>query len=478
MSEPSGGATEEVLRARLSADIIVDPGAGPEVTGDTEAGPRTVTSLQEALSLAEDGDKIFLEAGRYTRAEGWSLTSRVTISGAGAGQCVLVSAGSPTLQICAARPEEGVTRAATPILIQRLQFLNNCDISEEQSGDTEVTSSNAAHLYIISPDTVTVKDCLFSGGERRSGGILIAEEAFYRSLLELEFENPELLSDSGSGMSDKCLRLFVDFCIFTECQRNSCLFSNNQATVIVSNTIMSGCGRLGVSAGEGSSVSLLNCHISDCSLSCVSADNVSTVNILGSYLSDSGGARLASGQGKQFNSGIVVTEKSKATVSRSLLRSHRSAVSVDDADLVFEENCVMDCGTEDSVTEAGLELEQSAVYISRAGNVVIRANNFHNCNLVWQIQHGSSPRIENNNVETCLIGFIVSRGSAPRIEGNSLQCALISVGMVMEKSSGNIYNNTFNYVSNGKLPLSYCLNILCINFLQVWIFTTVVRQFL
>ena len=365
-----------------------------------------------------------------------------------------------------------MTRAATPILIQRLQFLNNCDDCDD-SGDTEVTSSNAAHLYIISPDTVTVKDCLFSGGERRSGGILIAEEAFYRSLLELEFENPELLSDSGSGMSDKCLRLFVDFCIFTECQRNACLFSNNQATVIVSNTTMSACGRLGVSAGEGSSVSLLNCHISDCSLSCVSADNVSTINILGSYLSESGGSRM----GKQFNSGIVVTEKSKATVSRSLLRSHRSAVSVDDADLVFEENCVMDCGTEDSVTEAGLELEQSAVYISRGGNVVVRANNFHNCNLVWQIQHGSSPRIENNNVETCLIGFIVSRGSSPRIEGNSLRCALVSVGMVMEKSSGNIYNNTFNYVSNGKFPIVNCINISRIYFLKVWTFTTVVRQF-
>ena len=92
-----------MIRARLAADIIVDPSASPEVTGNTEAGPRTVTGLQEALNLAEDGHKIFLEAGRYVRPEGWSVTSRVTISGAGAGQCTLVSAGSPTLQICAAR---------------------------------------------------------------------------------------------------------------------------------------------------------------------------------------------------------------------------------------------------------------------------------------------------------------------------------------------------------------------------------------
>ena len=92
-----------MIRARLAADIIVDPSASPEVTGNTEAGPRIVTGLQEALSLARDGHKIFLEAGRYVRPEGWSVTSRVTISGAGAGQCSLVSAGSPTLQICAAR---------------------------------------------------------------------------------------------------------------------------------------------------------------------------------------------------------------------------------------------------------------------------------------------------------------------------------------------------------------------------------------
>ena len=85
--EPYSGATEEVLRARLAADIIVDPEADPEVPGDL--GVRTVTGLQEALGLARDGDKIFLEAGRYTRPEGWSLTSRVSLSGAGAGQVII-----------------------------------------------------------------------------------------------------------------------------------------------------------------------------------------------------------------------------------------------------------------------------------------------------------------------------------------------------------------------------------------------------
>ena len=105
--------------------------------------------------------------------------------------------------------------------------------------------------------TALVRDCVFSGG----GGILIAEEAFYRSLLELEFENPELLSGSGSGMSDRCLRLFVDFCIFSDVKQNCCVFANNQATVIVSNSLLYGCGRSGLSAGEGSSLSVINCEV-------------------------------------------------------------------------------------------------------------------------------------------------------------------------------------------------------------------------
>ena len=37
------------------------------------------------------------------------------------------------------------------------------------------------------------RDCLFIGGPEETGGILVAEEAFYQSLLELEYQNPELL---------------------------------------------------------------------------------------------------------------------------------------------------------------------------------------------------------------------------------------------------------------------------------------------
>ena len=341
--------------------------------------------------------------------------------------CVLVSAGSPTLQVCA-----GLGLRTGEILLQRLQLHN---LYRSAAQEDRVTS-NASHIYIISPDTITVRDCSFVGGDLKNGGILIAEEEFYRSLLELEFENPEMLSCSSEGMSDKCLRLFVDFCIFSDCQKNCCLYSNNQATVVMSNTLMYHCGKVGVSASEGSSVTIINSHISDCLVSCVSVDSVSTINLMGSLLTHSG------------DCGLVLTEHSRGTVSRCMFRHHRSAVSADNSDLVFDENCVMDI-LDDSVTDSGLQLHHSAMYISRQGTVVVQRNNFHNCNLVWQIQHGSSPRIENNNIETCLIGFICGSKSSPRLEQNTFQCVVISIGMVIEGAGGNINNNTFLYMSNG-----------------------------
>ena len=49
----------------------MDPGLGEDE--DTGAAPRTVRSLDTALAIAKDGDKIFLEEGRHTRAQGWQV---------------------------------------------------------------------------------------------------------------------------------------------------------------------------------------------------------------------------------------------------------------------------------------------------------------------------------------------------------------------------------------------------------------------
>lgn len=462
LTQTAGGSNEEILRARISADIIVDPCADEESMNIVnDGGVRIVNNLENALALAKDGDKIFLEEGRYYREDGFSISCRVSLTGASSSECVIVSCGSPTLQICSGLKSASSSAGSSPILLTRLQLLN---LTRDMEQEDLVTSSNASHLYIISPDTVTVKDCLFNGGEHKTGGILIAEEAFYKSLLELEFENPEMLSgESGCGMANTCLKLFVDFCVFSDCSRNCCLFSNNQSVVIMSNSVMRGCGRTGVSAGEGSSVSIINSHISDCSMSCVSSDNVSTLNILGSMLADSRPLTSDTTQrSRQLRSAVVATDNSKVTVSRSLLRNHCSAVTVEDAHLVFDENCVTDI-MDESITSSGLQLDHAAMYLSRAGNIVISRNNFYNCNLVWQLQHGACPRIESNYVDTCLVAVIASGQSQPRIEHNTFSNILISIGMFTESSAGNLYKNIFKYISNGLEIANGCSPVLVKN---------------
>ena len=64
------------MRARLSADIIVDPRAGKEEISD-EDEVKVLTDLEEALRIAKDGDKIFLEPGRYYKEDGFSVSSRI-----------------------------------------------------------------------------------------------------------------------------------------------------------------------------------------------------------------------------------------------------------------------------------------------------------------------------------------------------------------------------------------------------------------
>ena len=71
-----GAPKEEILRARLSADIIVDPRAGKEDISE-EDEVKVLTDLEEALRIARDGDKIFLEAGRYYKEDGFSISSRI-----------------------------------------------------------------------------------------------------------------------------------------------------------------------------------------------------------------------------------------------------------------------------------------------------------------------------------------------------------------------------------------------------------------
>ena len=188
------------------------------------------------------------------------------------------------------------------IHLEHLQFRNKWAGGQEAEAEGETMKSSAAHLYIISASTVTIRDCLFPGGEEGSGGILVAEEAFYQSLLDLECQNPELRGSSG-GVAGGNLRLLIDFCIFSQIRLNAAVHSNNQAVAVLSNCEVRECGGAGVRAEEGSTLNLLNCQVwlalaggrcalaaqvRECGLECVAVDTLSTVNVRGCLLTRSG----------------------------------------------------------------------------------------------------------------------------------------------------------------------------------------------
>jgi len=435
------GKSKEEASRRVGANIIIDPNWDPSSSSSEENGARRkFGDLQEGLSAAKEGDVVYLEQGFYYREEGFTVHCSISLIGSSTRGVQLVSKGAPTLQVCCT----GTTGRAH-IQLQRLQFINKCGFVRSSENYEETMQSSAAHVYVISAASVTVRDCLFPGGEEGAGGVLVAEEAFYQSLLDLECQNPELRGSSG-GVEGGSLRLLMDFCIFSDIRVNAAVHSNNQAVVVLSNCEVRDCGGAGVKAEEGSTLNLLNCQVQGCGTECVSVDTISRLNVRGSLLASSG--TKSSGRAK-YKAGVSLSGRSHGTVVRSLLRHHPSAVSCDDSDLLLEESCVMDISTEEGGNNASLELRHSAVFVRQAGSVVIKGNNFHNCNLVFLLQHGASPSIVNNNVETCLIGFICGARAFPKVEHNLFHCILMSIGMFIEGSRGTVTKNIFQYVANG-----------------------------
>ena len=88
--ETNGAGKEEILRSKITADIIVDQKYTKE---DEHEKGNIFTDLQEALNAASEGDTIFLEEGTYYREEGFNIHCRCRILGASTKGCVLLSKG-------------------------------------------------------------------------------------------------------------------------------------------------------------------------------------------------------------------------------------------------------------------------------------------------------------------------------------------------------------------------------------------------
>lgn len=187
---------ENIERDRAEADIIVDTSQDPTdvkrhkedeakrrlLRRNTEKVPIYVNKLDEALRLAENGEKIFLEAGVYTVSAGegkgassfYVFGKNLSLIGASTKDCILLykkepdtesSPNSPKLEtflICAS--------AGDPTLIKRLTFRN------DNSGSVKTK------FFGVGGGHVQMEDCLFDGVTSSEVDAVYANSAICGSL--------------------------------------------------------------------------------------------------------------------------------------------------------------------------------------------------------------------------------------------------------------------------------------------------------
>ena len=284
--ETDGDTSDNIARDRAGADIIVDTSKEPTdvsrhreeeakrrlLRKNKEKVPLFVNKLDEALRLAENGQKIFIEAGVYTvsAGEGKGFSSfyvfgkNLSLIGCSTKDCILlykkepepesstsVQPGAPKLEtflICAG--------AGDPTLIKRLTFRN------------DNSSSVKTKFFGVGGGHVQIEDCLFDGVMSSEVDAVYANSAICGSLAH-SYPPP---------------RVSIRFCIFDHCQSyGTATFSRSCGSL--SSSYFINCGRSAVTAMDAAKVSVLNCDFGQTELTeSVVSSTGSDITVSGCYL--------------------------------------------------------------------------------------------------------------------------------------------------------------------------------------------------
>ena len=194
--ETEGDTKDNIERDRAQADIIVDTSREPTdvsrykeeeakrrlLRKNKEKVPIYVNKLDEALRLAENGQKIFIEAGVYTVSAGqgndfssfYVFGKNLSLIGASTKDCILLykkesetdsAPSGPKLEtflICAG--------AGDPTLVKRLTFRNDNSCSVK----TKFFGVGGGHVQL--------EDCLFDGVTSSEVDAVYANSAICGSL--------------------------------------------------------------------------------------------------------------------------------------------------------------------------------------------------------------------------------------------------------------------------------------------------------
>ena len=250
--ETDGDSEENVERDRAEANIIVDPEERRAAPEGCE-GKTRVASVDEALQVSREGDRIFVEKGEYYVSSSplFICGKSVSLIGASTRDCVFnytspaaatgSDAPSPssalasrlnTFLICAGE--------AAPVLLKRLTFRN-----------VSTSASTKTRFLGVAGGTVQVEDCVFEGADSGGGD---DGESGAAADVDAIYANARIAGALAANYATP--KVHARFCVFDHCQSYAAFTVNNASAVAES------CYFVGsrLSAMENSRVAVENCE--------------------------------------------------------------------------------------------------------------------------------------------------------------------------------------------------------------------------
>jgi hypothetical protein len=393
--ETDGEDLSNIERDRSEANIIVGEVRPVEDAGSEK---KFVSKIEEALSLAINGDKIFIEAGTYDVTSLFLFDKTVSLIGASVKRCILRYkrcrdvAGSnegskesrlETFLIC--------TSGTVPTLIKRLTF--------RTANSSEVKTK----FFGVAGGTVQLEDCLFDGGESSEVGVV--------------YMNAKICGHLASNYPSP--RVIARFCVFDRCASYG-TFTALHSCGALHSCFFVGCGRSCIAALDSAKVSISNCELAltEVAEQTVSASS-SDLTVTGSYFYG-----VTSSVPLRNSYAIGVTGKSVANIIKTYFQLTGNGISCIDSDLSCAQNLFLNLSqkftSSENASTSTLGL-YSGVTLRQRARVTISDNKFVRCDVAVYAGDGAMPVVKENSISSSFFaGIFAENGSRPNIVGNVL----------------------------------------------------------
>ena len=406
--ETDGEDLAHIERDRNEADIVV----GPQVQGSNQ---KFFSQIDEALSAAKDGDKIFIEPGQYDVTSLFLFGKTVSLIGASVKRCVLLYKKQNVASSAQGGSKESrletfliCTSGSVPSLIKRLTF--------RSANPPEVKTK----FLGIAGGTVQLEDCLFDGGESAEVGAV--------------YTNAKICGNLASNYPSP--RVIARFCVFDRCTAFGAFTALHSCGALHCSYFV-GCGRSCVAALDSAKVSLANCElamteISEQTVGATSSD----LTVTGCHFH--GAPSVAS----RSSYAIGVTLKSVANVTKNYIHLTGNGISCIDSDLACSQNVIVSCSQKYSQNNAASAMHStlgllSGVTLRQKARVTLSDNHIERCDVGVYVGDGAMPVIKENVLRSSFFAAIFAEScSKPSIVGNTLDGGSKEVGLQSGVGSG------------------------------------------